>query len=149
MWKKIYILYFLIIIVLILICVEIGLNINTNTRNDIFSRNQWSQKKKQLENLELSKIKFYTGGRSGKNVELTGVEKDNFMKCLLTSEFYRSNRTGQIDGGVAMVLISKDGSQDSFEYCGAGVFQIWYKGDIFSIKNKDLEQILLKYNVTL
>lgn len=149
MGKKIYNLCFLIIIVLIFICVEIGLNINANTKNDIFSRNQWNQKKKQLENLELSKITFYTGGRSGKNVELTGVEKDNFMKCLLTLEFYRSNRTGQIDGGVTMVLISKDGSQDSFQYCGAGVFQIWYKGDIFSIKNKELEQILLKYNITL
>lgn len=146
MGKKIYILYFLIIIVLTLICVEIGVNINT--RNDIFSRNQWSQKKKQLQNLELSKITFYTGGSSAKNVELTGVEKDNFMNCLLTSEFYRSNRTGQIDGGVPIVLISKDGSQDSFQYCGAGVFQIWYKGDIFLIKNKELEQILLKYNVT-
>jgi hypothetical protein len=149
MGKKIYILYFLIIIVLTLICVEIGLNINTNTKNDIFSRNQWSQKKKQLDNLELSKITFYTGGRSGKNIELTGVEKDNFMNCLLTSEFYRSNRTGQIDSGVAIILISKDGSQDSFQYCGAGVFQIWYKENIFSIKNKELEQILLKYNVTL
>lgn len=144
---KKYAIYLLMLTVLLVSCIEIGLK--ANAKGKIFSANQWSQKKKQLEDIKLSKITFYTGGSNAKNVELTGAEVDNFMNCLLNSEFYRSNRTGQVDGGMAIILISKDDSQDSFEYCGAGVFQISYRGDLFSIKNKELEQILLKYNVTL
>lgn len=144
---KKYIIYFLIAIVLLVSFVEITLN--TDASHNFFSSNHWNQKKKQLQNIELSMITFYTGGNNAKKVELTGAEKNDFMNRLLTSEFYRSNRTGQIDGGMAIVLISKDGNQDSFEYCGAGVFQISYKNDIFSIKNKELEQIMFKYNVAL
>jgi|GEM_PF-6304898 len=59
------------------------------------------------------------------------------------------NQNRAIDGGMAIILISEDGSHDSFEYCGGSVFQISYKGNLFSIENKELEQILLKYNVTL
>lgn len=147
MMIKKYVLYFLIIVVLFISCVEIGLN--TDVGNNIFSSKQWTQKKKELENIDLSKVSFYTGGINAKNVELTGAEKDNFMSCLLTSKFYRSNRTGAIDGGMAIILVFKDGSKDSFEYCGGSIFQIWDKENSFLIKNKELEQVLLKYNVTL
>jgi hypothetical protein len=137
MKDKKYILYFLIIMLLSFIGYSI-------LRSD-----QWDLKKRELANMKLSKITLYTGGSNAKNVELTGADKDNFMNCLLTSKFYRENRYGAIDGGMAIVLISEDGSNDSFEYCGGSVFQISYKGNLFSIKNKELEQILLKYNVTV
>lgn len=134
---KKYTLYFLIIMLLCFIGYS------------IFKSDQWAQKKKQLSNMKISKITFYTGGSNAKNVELTGADKDNFMNCLLTSKFYRHNRYGAIDGGMAIILVSEDGSQDSFEYCGGSVFQISYKGNLFSIQNKELEIILLKYNVAL
>lgn len=138
-----YILYPFIIIVVFVICLSPSLG------NNIIDRYHWGQKKSQLENIEILKVTFYTGGNNAKNVELTGTDKDNFMNSLLASEFYRSNHTGAIDGGMAIILVFKDGSQDTFEYCGASVFQISYKGNLFSIKNKELEQVLLKYNVVL
>jgi hypothetical protein len=105
----------------------------------------WTQKKRELANTEFSKITFYTGGNNPKNIELTDGEKDNFMKCLLNSKFYRNNRYGAIDGGMAIILISKAGTRDSFEYCGGGIFQISYEENLFSIKNIELEKILLNY----
>ncbi|WP_238881279.1 hypothetical protein [Clostridium sp. YIM B02551] len=147
MKTKKYVIYLLIIILLFVCCVEIGLK--TTVGSNILSRYEWTQKKNQLENTEISKITFYTGGINAKNVELTGSERDNFIEYLLNSEFYRSNRTGQIDGGMAILLIQNDGSHDSFEYCGGDIFQISHNGNLFSIKNKELEKILLKYNVTL
>ncbi|MDD7793218.1 hypothetical protein [Clostridium sp. 'White wine YQ'] len=147
MKTKKYVIYFLLIILLFVCSVEVGLK--TTVGSNILSRYEWTQKKKQLENTEISKITFYTGGRNAKNVELIGSEKDNFIKYLLASEFYRSNSAGQIDGGMAIILNLRDGSHDSFEYCGGDIFQISNKGNLFSIKNKELEKILLKYNVTL
>jgi hypothetical protein len=90
-------------------------------QENIFSSYQWTQKKKQIGNIELSKITFYIGWSNAENVELTSAEKDNFKNCLLTSEFYRSNHTGQINSGMDIILILKDGSHDSFEYCSGGV----------------------------
>jgi|GEM_PF-5096546 len=81
MKDKKYILYFFIIMLLSFIGYSI-------LRSD-----QWAQKKRELANMKLSKITFYTGGSKAKNVELTGAEKDNFMNYLLTSKFYRENRT--------------------------------------------------------
>ena len=54
-----------------------------------------------------------------------------------------------VDGGQAIIIIFKDGTKDSFEYCGGSVFQITYKGKMFSVRNKELEQILLDYKVSL
>ncbi|MGE5628384.1 MAG: hypothetical protein ACM3X7_09735 [Solirubrobacterales bacterium] len=142
---KKYVLHVLIIVILCFGCVDLSLK--TDQGNNIISSVKWSQKKNQLKSTELSLISFYTGGQNPKTVELTGTEKDNFINCLLTSKFYRSNWSGSIDGGMPIILNFKDGSKDTLEYCGGSVFQTECKGNLFSIKNKELEQTLLKYNV--
>jgi hypothetical protein len=137
MKNKKYLLYLLIIVVISLVSYI------------IFKPNQWTQKKSELSNADISKITFYTGGSNAKNIELTGDDKDKFINSLLNSKYYRNNSTSSIDGGMAILLISKNTTYDSIEYCGSSIFQISYKGHLFSVKNKGLEDILLKYNVKL
>ncbi|HEY5561597.1 MAG TPA: hypothetical protein VIK72_07535 [Clostridiaceae bacterium] len=48
-----------------------------------------------------------------------------------------------------IIIEYKNGTDDSFEYCGSDVFQIVYKGRMFSIRNTKLKQLLQKYNVKL
>jgi len=136
------------IIVFLFFCFT-GVVLYTALGHDINSNLQWIQKKKELNNIDISKITFYTGGVNGREVKLVDNEKDNFTRSLVNSKFYKSNWKGMVDGGLAIIIIFKDGTKDSFEYCGGSVFQITYKGKMFSVRNKELEQILLSYKVSL
>ncbi|MEQ8154657.1 MAG: hypothetical protein ABRQ25_07220 [Clostridiaceae bacterium] len=129
-----------------LIFTFIGIEWNSDLGHNIVGYKQWTQKKKEFNSDEISKITFYTGGLNGRNVELIEKEKDNFIINLVNSKFYKSNWTGMIDGGIAIAIVFNDGTKDYFEYCGGSVFQITYNGKMFSIRNKELEKILFSYN---
>ena len=136
------------IIVFLFFCFT-GVVLYTALGHDINSNLQWIQKKKELNNIDISKITFYTGGVNGREVKLVDNEKDNFTRSLVNSKFYKSNWNGMVVGGLAIIIIFKDGTKDSFEYCGGSDFQITYKRKMFSVRNKELEQILLDYKVSL
>lgn len=51
--------------------------------------------------------------------------------------------------GSIVLIIFKDGKKETLEYCGGGIFQMTYKERMFSIRNKKLEHILLKYDMKL
>ncbi|MEQ8154097.1 MAG: hypothetical protein ABRQ25_04265 [Clostridiaceae bacterium] len=126
-----------------------GMVWNSGIIYNITDKKQWTQKKEKLKSNEIAKITFYTGGLNGRNVELIEKEKDDFIINFVNSKFYKSNWTGMIDGGMAIGIVFSDGNKEYFEYCGEGIFQMTYSGKIFSIYNKELENILLSYNVTL
>ncbi|MDP4147689.1 MAG: hypothetical protein Q8936_25020, partial [Bacillota bacterium] len=116
---------------------------STDLYDNLIDNVVWSKEKKVLNESNVSQIIFY----SDKSIELKNEEKDVFVNKLKRSKFYRNNEQGQVDGGVAIGVVFKDGSKESFEYCGASVFQMEYKGRVFSIKNEELEQILLEHDV--
>ncbi|MDP4146906.1 MAG: hypothetical protein Q8936_20940 [Bacillota bacterium] len=132
-------------VVIILILSLARLFLGTDLGNNIVDSIVWSEEKKLFNEESISKISFY----AEKAIDLTGEEKKKFISNLKSSKFYRNNEQRQVDGGLAIIIFFKDGSKESLEYCGASVFQIQYKGRIFSIKNKELEQILLEHEVSL
>jgi hypothetical protein len=118
---------------------------NSDLAHNTMSKIQWTQKKKEFKNDEISKVSFYTGGLDGREIEFIEKEKDAFILALSDSAFYKSNWRGMLDDSISIELTYNNGSKSYFEYCGGDIFQLSYKGRMFSIRNKNLENILLKY----
>jgi hypothetical protein len=141
---KIYNPIFGIVAFLLLCCIVIVKD--TDLGHNITSNIDWIHKKNELKNTSISKIIFYSS--NGKEVALINSEKDAFIESLVSSKFYKSNWQGMVDTDNVIFIIYNDGSRESLEDCGGGVFQIDYKGRMFSIKNNIVEQNLLKDNLT-
>ncbi|GFZ31490.1 hypothetical protein CSC2_20160 [Clostridium zeae] len=118
---------------------------NTDLAHNTVARIQWTQKKKEFKSDEISKISFYTGGVNGKEIEFIGKDKDNFILTLSNSTFYKSNWRGMLDDGISIETTYNNSSKRYFEYCGGDIFQLSYNGSMFSIRNKNLAEILSKY----
>jgi hypothetical protein len=86
-----------------------------------------------------------TRGINGRELDLIEKDKDKFIEILTDSNFYRSNWQGMLDDSISIEITYNNGSNRSFEYCGGDIFQLSYNGSMFSIRNKNLENILLKY----
>lgn len=121
----------------------------TDFGHNITGNIDWLHEKAELKNSDVSKITFDTGGSNDKEVELINGEKDDFVKKLIASKFYRSDWRGMVGTGSTVLIIFKGGKKETLEYCGNGVFQMTYKERMFSIRNKKLEHILLKYDMKL
>lgn len=118
---------------------------NSDLAHNTVARIQWAQKKKEFKNDEISKVSFYTGGLNGREIEFIGKDKDNFILTLSNSTFYKSNWRGMLDDSISIEITYNNNSKRYFEYCGGDIFQLSYKGSMFSIRNKLLADILSKY----
>ncbi|GKU25331.1 hypothetical protein [Clostridium folliculivorans] len=118
---------------------------NSDLAHNAVARIQWTQKKKEFRSDDISKISFYTGGLNGMEIEFIGKDKDNFILTLSNSNFYKSNWQGMLDDSISIEITYNNSSKRYFEYCGGDIFQLGYKGNLFSIRNKNLSEILSKY----
>lgn len=139
---------FILIAFLLFCSIEILLN-GTDIGHNITANIDWSQKKTELKNTHISKITFWIHGTNSKEIDLMNSKNDAFISSLIHSKFYRSNWQGMVDTDCVILLIYNNGTKESLEYCGGSIFQITYKGRMFSIKNKELEQSLLNYDFKL
>lgn len=66
----------------------------TDFGHNITGNIDWLHEKAELKNPEISKITFDTEGSNDKEIELINSEKNDFVKNLINSKFYRSNSIG-------------------------------------------------------
>lgn len=101
--------------------------LNTNLYND-YAHNRdekklWQEFSATIKEDKVLRVELV----SDISVELTGGEKDDFIKGLRNAEFYRSNWRKEGPTGSIIMIVFTDGSKHFFQYWGGAVFETMYK----------------------
>lgn len=99
----------------------------------------WGELKSTFIESEIERIELI----SDEKIVLGNKEKNEFIKALKVSQFYRSNWRKEGPTGLMIIwILYKDGSEKSFSYWGNGVLETAYKDRQFLIKNYELEKFM-------